>query len=79
MRVFKGMNQETKEPCPVCGTKEDKEVVLVGKIGTQDGNIMEAVQVHLDCLELYYDANIGIIFQKLPQGTVSEMQEGSAS
>jgi hypothetical protein len=35
--------------CPVCGTKADAPVVLVPIPGTEDGNIMQAKQVHKDC------------------------------
>ena len=51
MRVFDHPNMTNFE-CPICKGKEDKPVVLVGIDGTEDGNIIEAVQVHLDCLEL---------------------------
>ena len=65
MKVFKKMSVETKQACPVCNTLEQKPVVLVSIAGTEDGNITEAVQVHLDCLELCYHKDIGIIVQKL--------------
>lgn len=35
--------------CPVCGTNEDAECVLLGIDGTQDGNKEEAKIVHLWC------------------------------
>lgn len=38
--------------CPICGTADDKPVVLIGVQGTEDGNIIEALQYHLDCIEL---------------------------
>lgn len=63
MRIFKGFNQDGK--CPICGTNEDKECVLIPIVGTQEGNISQAEQVHLDCLNLWYDKENGIIYQKL--------------
>lgn len=52
MRVFDHPNTNHGFTCPICKTAEDKPVVLVGKESTREGNIMEADQVHLDCLEL---------------------------
>jgi len=63
MRVFKGFNQSGKDVCPVCGTNDDKETVLVAIDGTQEGNNCQAIQVHLDCIELNYDPETGIIYQ----------------
>ena len=54
MRVFDHPNTETGWKCPICGTDEDKQIVLIGIAGTEDGNIQEAEQFHLDCLELQY-------------------------
>jgi hypothetical protein len=66
MRVFKHFNSITDASCPICNTKDDKKVVLVAKCGTKEGCNAEAVQVHLDCLELWYavtDENINVIYQ----------------
>ena len=68
MRIFKEMNTGTKEPCPICKTKENKEVVLIPKVGTGDNpdkkfQNYEAIQVHVDCLDLWIQDDI--IFQKL--------------
>ena len=49
MKVFKKFNKSGK-PCLVCGTRKIKETVLVGRDGTEDGNFMEAEQIHLECL-----------------------------
>ena len=51
MRTFDEFNSHG-EPCPICGTHDNKPPVLIGISGTEDGHIMEAVQVHLECLEL---------------------------
>ena len=51
MRVFDEPNM-TNFKCPICGTSNNKPVVLVGIDGTQDGYNIQAVQYHLDCIEL---------------------------
>jgi hypothetical protein len=38
--------------CPICGTNEDKPVVLVGISGTEEGCNIKARQYHLECIEL---------------------------
>jgi len=63
MRVIEKANWE-KDVCPICKTKKDGKVVLVGIVGTQDGKTIQARQVHLDCLELLIDEEFGIIYQK---------------
>ena len=37
--------------CPICGKDTDEAVVLIGIQGTEEGNNMEARQVHFDCLD----------------------------
>lgn len=37
--------------CPICGTDEDKETILIPIFGTQDGNNIQAAQVHTECLQ----------------------------
>lgn len=64
MRVFKKPNKAGGWKCPICKTDEDKEVVLVAIMGTEEGHNMEAEQVHLACLELYWKKEIGLIFHK---------------
>ena len=51
MRVFEHPNLNNFR-CPLCGTNNDKPVVLVGIEGTEDGGNMKARQYHLDCIEL---------------------------
>lgn len=69
MRVFPHMNTTGDEVCPLCKTKEDKPVVLVGIDGTQDGNIMQAIQVHSDCIKLMIRdmGDFKFIYQKVPK------------
>ncbi len=64
MRVFKGFNQ-VGEPCIICNTKDDKECVLVGIVGTEDDGNMQAKAIHLDCIDLLYYPEHNIIAQKL--------------
>lgn len=51
MRVFDEPNMENFK-CPICGTSDNKPVVLVGVDGTQEGYNIRAVQYHLDCIDL---------------------------
>lgn len=53
MRVFDHPNLSDFK-CPICGTSEDKPVVLIGIVGTQKGGIQEAEQFHLDCVDRIY-------------------------
>ena len=53
MKIFEHMNTNGKNgKCYVCGKKDDKPVVLIGIDGTEDDSNVEAVQVHVDCIEL---------------------------
>ena len=64
MRVFKKANLANNWHCPICKTSdEDEEVVLIPIYGTKDGSIVEAEQVHLECLvdRLYYYKGLGMI------------------
>jgi hypothetical protein len=61
MRVFEHPNTESWKGCPICGKRDDKPVTLIGINGTEDGNIMEAEQFHLDCIELRYYPNKKVI------------------
>lgn len=63
MRIFKQMNTNAKEPCPICKTKKNKPVVLIAKQGTQKGYNAEAIQVHVDCLDLWFIEENNLIYQ----------------
>jgi len=70
MKIFKGMNTSGKDVCPICKTKDKKKVVLIPKEGTGDNpnkkfQNYEAIQVHLDCLDLWYNEEMGFIYQKI--------------
>ncbi len=49
MRTFKRTEEMDKE-CPICKTKAIKDTILVPIAGTEDGNLYQAVEVHLDCI-----------------------------
>lgn len=52
MRAFEKPNLSNDWKCPICGTNEEKEVVLIGIDGTEEGNNIQAQQYHLSCIEL---------------------------
>ncbi len=65
MRSFDHPNFGEKDSCLVCKTREDKPVVLIGVVGTEDGGNMMARQVHVACIDLLYYPDPGILAQKL--------------
>ena len=65
MKVFKKPNISAGWKCPVCKKSDNEEVVLIGIVGTQEGNNIQAEQFHLKCLDLLYDKTLGFIYQKL--------------
>ena len=65
MRTFKHFNKSGKDVCPICKTNDDKETVLIGVNGTQEGHNMQAKQFHLECIDLLFYPKQGIIAQKL--------------
>lgn len=50
MKVFQSINE--MDVCAICGSNHDEQVVLVPIDGTRDGNNEQAVQVHLNCIDL---------------------------
>lgn len=50
MRIFEHFNTSTK--CPICGTNEDKPCTLIGIEGTEEDGNIEALQVHVHCLDI---------------------------
>lgn len=54
MRTFKKFSQSDGDVCPICGTDDDKETVLIGIVGTEDGGNIQAKQFHLECINLLY-------------------------
>ena len=66
MQIFNHFNCNGKQTeCPVCKKNDDKPVVLIGINGTQEDGIIQAVQVHVDCVEL--------IFTSEPSGRPPEL------
>ena len=65
MRAFKEPNLSSNWKCPICKTNNKKEVVLIGIIGTEEDNIIQAEQFHLDCIKLLYDKEHNLLYQKL--------------
>ncbi len=69
MRTFEKFNP-AGDPCPICGEHtEDEETVLIPIPSTLDGNLCEAKQVHLYCIDLQFsytrkqgDTNEAIIY-----------------
>jgi len=51
-RVFEHPNMVGFQ-CPLCRTKADRPVVLVGIPGTEDDGIMQAKQIHAECYDLF--------------------------
>lgn len=63
MRIFAHGNWSNKDICPICKTNTDKKVILVGIEGTEEHNNIQAVQVHVDCLDnLRYNKNYNLIY-----------------
>ena len=64
MRIFKEGNWGKDSKCPICGTQKEGDVTLIGIDGTQEGNNIQAIRVHVDCLEpLYYPDHSMIVQQ----------------
>ena len=62
MKTFP-FNTSTSEVCPICGTADIKEAILIPIAGTEEGNNMQAIQVHVDCCsELIYDKARHLIY-----------------
>lgn len=69
MEIYDHFNKHAKDSCPICKTKDDKPTILVGIEGTEKGNNMEAVQVHIECIhltiaDLYSRKVLGMVLPK---------------
>jgi len=66
MRVF--VNFPDNITCVICGTNKNSVCILVPIIDTnletQQGNIVAAVPIHLDCIDLTYDPYSKTLLQK---------------
>lgn len=68
MKIFQHPNilkEKPEETCLVCKKPEDKPVILVGIVGTEDGGNMQAKQIHVDCIDLLYYPEHSLLAQKL--------------
>jgi hypothetical protein len=63
MKTFEHPNTSNEWACPICKTNEDKPIVLIPIDGTEDGNIMEAEQFHLHCIELRLNKEYKVLYQ----------------
>lgn len=50
MKTFSQFNNSDNEICPLCGTSENKDLILIPIVGTTEGQNTEAIQVHVECL-----------------------------
>jgi len=62
-REFEHFNDTDR--CPICKTGDDKPCILVPIDGTNDGNICQGIAVHVDCIELRFNRNVGVLYQKV--------------
>lgn len=65
MRIFKEPNLSRSWKCPICRTRKSEEVVLIRIEETHSGQITKAEQFHVKCLELTWDKECGLIYQKI--------------
>lgn len=63
MRTFKTINKSGK--CILCNTNKDGEVTLIPIDGTASDGNEEAKQCHVDCINLRYNKETGILYQKV--------------
>lgn len=76
MRIFKcGDWKNSKRLCPVCNSGKDGEVVLITIDNTIKGNIAEAIPVHLDCLDLFYNEEAKIVYQQFKSIEETKQEE----
>lgn len=52
MKIFKNMNTNSEKLCPICKTKKNKSIFLIPVQKKQKGFDVEAIQIHIDCLNL---------------------------
>jgi len=62
MRTFEHFPEDVI--CKLCGTSEDKPCCLCGIDETSDGHIEEAIPIHVDCINLRFNQNAGIFYQR---------------
>jgi len=56
--------------CPVCGTDDDGETVLLALDGTRQGNICRAKPFHLECaVAKQFNEAMGILYRRASANT----------
>jgi hypothetical protein len=72
MKSFKQGNWNGKQNvCPICETTKEGEVTLIAIDGTNTKESplnFQAMQVHVDCLELFYNKKLKLIYQEVKNG-----------
>ncbi|KKK66213.1 hypothetical protein LCGC14_2966380 [marine sediment metagenome] len=63
MNIFEHANRGGDWKCPVCHKNKDSRVALIPIVGTRDGNIVEGEQIHLNCINLFYNMEQKILYQ----------------
>ena len=67
MKIFTKPNLSNNWKCPICNTSDSTEVTLIKIAGTEEGNICEAEQVHINCIDLvlYKHGKLGYYIQAI--------------
>jgi hypothetical protein len=68
MRVFDHFPKG--HTCPICLTDKKGKSVLIAIQGTNEGLNCEAEIFHLDCIELIYNKELGVIHQESEAGII---------
>ena len=63
MKRFEHFPLEAK--CILCDMNTDKPCCLVGIDGTSDDGIEEYIPIHVDCINLRWDKEIGLLYQRI--------------
>jgi len=62
MKEFKHFPKDVT--CPLCGTNKDSPCTLVQIDGTSNGNIAEAIPIHIECISLRYNKELNLFYQR---------------
>ena len=62
MRTFDSLGQVA---CGICKEVKEGKGILVQIDGTQEDNICEAQPIHLDCINLRFNKDEGLFYQKI--------------
>jgi hypothetical protein len=63
LRTFKGLNKGSK--CFICQTEDKGQVILVPIDGTAHERTEEALCMHVGCIKLRYNRNVGVVYQRV--------------